>query len=56
MVDLLGSSGMDEEGGPVGALGGSEVHVFYETLITYVVRLPVATQTSLPPAHEREGS
>ena len=25
MVDILGSSGMDEEGGPVGALGGSEV-------------------------------
>ena len=25
MVDILGSSGMDEEGGPVGVVGGSEV-------------------------------
>ena len=29
MVDILGSSGMDEEGGPVGALGGSEVQSHY---------------------------
>ena len=29
MVDILGSSGMDEEGGPVGVVGGSEVQSRY---------------------------
>ena len=29
MVAILGSSGMDEEGGPVGAVGGSEVQSRY---------------------------
>ena len=38
------------------ALGGSEVHVFYETLITYAVRSPVATTTALAPPRERERS
>ena len=38
------------------ALGGSEVHVFDETLITYAVRSPVARKTALAPPRERESS
>ena len=38
------------------ALGGRQVHVFDETLITYAVRSPVATKTALAAPRERERS